>query len=126
MVPKDELCDDMEAVAEANPLSAITVATLTEDYALVTDLGEWKRLKCSRPTRSTKSAISDREWDEAQIKFEPSGSGRPKVDVGQDTAWKWDTTAIQPLHCGPKFKVLLAPRILVPPRDGTTLHPDAI
>jgi hypothetical protein len=67
MVPKADLCADMKAVKAANPLSTITEATLAEDYALVTDLGEWKRLKCNRPTRSAITAITDREWDDAQV-----------------------------------------------------------
>ena len=39
MVRKAELCGDMAAVKAANPLSTITVETLTWNYALVTDLG---------------------------------------------------------------------------------------
>jgi hypothetical protein len=124
MVPKAELCSDMGAVKAANPLSMITVETLTEDFALVTDLGEWNRLKCNRPTRSSQSAITDQEWDDAQVDTEiPDGS---PVDLGVDIAFKWDTTAIVPLFKGPSFRLLGAPRILVPPRDGSSLHPDEI
>lgn len=124
MVQKDELCSDMAAVKAANPLSTITEATLAEDYALVTDLGEWKRLKCNRPTRASISAVTDSEWDAAEVAAEIlSGS---VIDVGQDTAWKWDTTAIQPLWTGPSYRLLGATKILVPPRDGSTLHPDEI
>jgi phage terminase large subunit-like protein len=124
MVPKDDLCSDMAAVKAANPLSTITEATLTEDFALVTNLGDWKRLKCNRPTRSVQTAITDKEWDDAEVKDEiPAGA---EVDVGMDVAFKWDTTAIQPLWKGPKYRLLGAPKILVPPRDGSSLHPDAI
>jgi hypothetical protein len=124
MVPKAELCADMAAVKAANPLSTITEATLAEDYALVTDLGEWSRLKCNRPTRSAITAITDREWDDAEVKAEiPLGSS---IDVGMDVAFKWDTTAICPLWNGPDFRLLGAPKVLVPPRDGSSLHPDEI
>ena len=53
MVPSDELCSDMEAVKAANPLWSDHGATLSEDFASPTmDLGDWKRLKCNRPTRA--------------------------------------------------------------------------
>jgi phage terminase large subunit-like protein len=125
MVPKDELCSDMEAVKAANPLSKITVATLTEDYATVTDLGEWKRLKCNRPTRSVTTAISDKEWDDAEVD-EDEVPLRAEVEIGMDIAFKWDTTAIVPLWQGPKYRILCPPEILIPPRDGSSLHPDVI
>jgi phage terminase large subunit-like protein len=124
MVLKDEDCSDMEQVKDANPLSTITVATLTEDFELVEDLGEWKRLKCNRPTRSTESAITDKEWDDAQTDEEiPAGAS---IDVGLDIAFKWDTTAAVPLWKGPKFRLLGEAKILKPPRDGSSMHPDVI
>jgi hypothetical protein len=124
MVPKADLCADMKAVKAANPLSTITEATLAEDYALVTDLGEWSRLKCNRPTRSAITAITDKEWDDADVGGEiPLGSS---IEVGVDVAFKWDTTAIVPLWNGPNHRLLGAPKILVPPRDGSSLHPDEI
>lgn len=125
MVAKDEDCSSMLAVKAANPLSSITVATLTEDFALVTDLGEWKRLKCNRPTRSSQSAITDKEWDDAETTTEvPVGAS---VDVGLDIAFKWDTTAFVPLwRPADKLRILGAATVLVPPRDGSSLHPDEI
>jgi hypothetical protein len=124
MVLRDEDCSDMEAVKAANPLSAITVATLAEDFAVVDDLGDWKRLKCNRPTRSHKSAVSDKEWDDAQTDERiPAGAS---VDVGLDIAFKWDTTALVPLWKAPMFRLLGEAKILVPPRDGSSLHPDVI
>lgn len=125
MVPKDELCDDMDAVKAANPLSSISAVSLAEDFASPTmDLGDWKRLKCNRPTRSVQSAITDREWDDAQVDDEiPAGA---EVSVGMDVAFKWDCTGIVPLWKGPKYRLLASPRILQPPRDGSSMHPDVI
>lgn len=124
MVPRDELCADMAAVKAANPLSTITEETLAQDFALVTNLSDWKRLKCNRPTRSVQTAITDREWDDAEVDTEiPAGA---EVDVGMDVAFKWDTTAAQPLWKGPNYRLLGTPKILVPPRDGSSLHPDEI
>lgn len=125
MVQSDEDCSDMEAVKAANPLKAITVESLRDEYESPTkDEGDWKRLKCNRPARSTHAAISDKEWDEAYFAGEiPEGED---VTVGIDVAWKIDTTAIVPLWAGPKFRLLGDPHILTPPRDGTSLHPDEI
>lgn len=124
VVPKDELCDDMAAVKAANPLSTITEATLAADFAEVDDLGLWKRMKCNRPVRPSISAITDKEWDDAEVDAEiPEGV---TVDVGLDIAFKWDTTAAVPLWKGPKFRLLGKAEILVPPRDGSSMHPDEI
>jgi hypothetical protein len=124
MVAKDEDCSDMEAVKAANPLSTITVATLAEDFAVVSDLGEWKRLKCNRPTRSTQSAITDKEWDDAESDVHiPDGAS---VDVGLDVAFKRDTTAFVPLFKAATFRLLGPATIIVPPRDGSSIHPDEI
>lgn len=112
----------MARVKDANPLSTITVQTLEQDFALVTDLGEWKRLKCNRPTRSAQTAVSDKEWDDAETSQRiPVGA---PVDVGLDVAFKWDTTAAVPLWKHGALRVLGAARILVPPRDNSSMHPD--
>jgi phage terminase large subunit-like protein len=125
MVASDELCNDMAAVKAANPLWSITEKTLTEDFASPTmDMGDWKRLKCNRPTRSVISAITDKEWDDAQV--DEDFRAGADLDIGLDIAFKWDTTAGAPLWVGPKYRLLGAPFILVPPRDGSSLHPDEI
>lgn len=123
MVASDEECSDMAKVKAANPLWSITEQTLTEDYASPTmDLGDWKRLKCNRPTRSVISAITDKEWDDAHTDVEaPVGE---RIDVGLDWAPKWDTTALVGLWNGPDFRVLGPVSVIVPPRDGSQLHPD--
>lgn len=125
MVAKDEQCSDMAAVKAANPLSMITEATLAEDFASPTmDLADWKRLKCNRATRSVQTAITDKEWDDAETDVEiPGGAG---IDIGLDVAFKWDTTALVPLWKGPKFRLLGAAKVLLPPRDGSSMHPDVI
>jgi hypothetical protein len=125
MVPSDEQCSDMGVVKAANPLWSITEKSLAEDFASPTmDLGDWKRLKCNRPTRSVISAITDKEWDDAQIDGEiPAGA---EIDIGLDVAFKWDTTAAVPLWKGPAFRLLGPTSILTPPRDGSSMHPDEI
>jgi phage terminase large subunit-like protein len=126
MVQSDEACSDMEAVKAANPLAKITVQELEEEFASPTlDLALWKRLKCNRATRAVASAITDKEWDEAQSDLDDIPNGEV-VDVGLDVAWKWDTTAVVPLWRNGDERLLGPARVLVPPRDGSTLHPDKI
>ena len=125
MVPSDGECSDMAAVKAANPLSTITEQALAEDFASPTlNLNEWKRLKCNRPTRSAETAITDKEWEEAET--EERIPDRAPIDIGVDVAFKLDTTAIVPLWNGPDYRLLGKPAILVPPRDGSSLHPDTI
>lgn len=123
MVPNDDLCNDMEAVKAANPLSTITVAGLGDDFDSPTmDWGHWKRVKCNRAHRSAETAVTDKEWDDAQVDEEiPEHEG---VILGADFAWKWDTTALVPLWMGPEYCLLGTPEILVPPRDNSSMHPD--
>jgi phage terminase large subunit-like protein len=126
MVPKDELCSDMAAVKAANPLSTITEASLAEDFASLTmDLSDWKRLKCNRPTRSVQSAITDKEWDDAEVSPDELLAGA-EVDAGLDVAFKWDTTALVPLYQTRRYRILGPAQIMVPPRDGSSMHPDVI
>lgn len=125
MVPSDELCSDMKAVKAANPLASIRAENLGEDFASPTlDLGDWKRLKCNRATRSALSAITDAEWDKADADREWVEGEH--IDLGLDVAWKWDTTAFVPLWQGPEYRLLGPAAIVVPPRNGSTTHPDEI
>jgi len=126
MVQEDGDCEDMAAVKAANPFSNITEEKLAEDFASSTlDLQEWKRFKCNRPVRSVQVAITDKEWDDAEVADEPPDNA--EVDIGLDVAWKWDTTAFIPLwQKSSSYRLLCEPRILVPPRDGTSMHPDRL
>jgi len=125
MVVSDEACSDMAAVAEANPLSLIDEKVLLDEYESDTfDLGDWKRLKCNRPTRAAISAITDAEWDAAEV--ERGWVTGENTDLGLDVAWKWDTTAFVPIWDGPEYRLLGPASIITPPRDGSTLHPDEI
>lgn len=144
-----------EKVKEANPLSTITVEELQEDFeAPTTDLGDYRRLKCNISTRNSQAAVNEIEWQGMYVNVEiPHGE---HIDLGCDVAWKLDTFAIQPLwtHMATPlgddyeddedderneeegdelaalfrktFRLLSSPQILVPPRDGSTIHPDTV
>jgi hypothetical protein len=124
-VERADQISDMRAVKAANPIPTVTVDTLTEDFeSPLTDIGDWKRLKCNIPARTAKAAITESEMDAITMhtKIKPG----EHVDLGVDVAWKHDTFAIAPLWQGPHYRLIGDPTILVPPRDGSTLHPDQV
>jgi hypothetical protein len=115
---------NMEKVKAANPLSTISVQTLTEDFESPTmDLGDWKRLKCNMPARSAGAAITEAAWDAMQVEAEiPEGA---LIELGVDVAWMWDSFAIVPLWRGPKYRLLGQPQVLQP-RGDDPVHPDDV
>jgi phage terminase large subunit-like protein len=128
MLEKAADASDMRKVKRVNPLSHITVADLQEEFeSPTTDLGDWRRLKCNIPARSSQAAVTDREWDgalDSEHREIPEGE---RVDVGADVAWKHDTFAIVPLWRAGDDRRLLGPAtILTPPRDGSSMHPDVV
>lgn len=126
MVQSDEECKDMKKVKEANPLSTVTVKVLQEQYDSPTrDDGDWKRLKCNRPARSAQSAITDKEWDEAEVSVKEWDDAQ-LLTVGFDYAPKWDCTAWVPLWKGPKYRLIGPSAIIVPPRNGNLVDLDVI
>jgi phage terminase large subunit-like protein len=116
---------NMAEVKLANPLSAITVQSLQAEFESPTvDIGNWTRLKCNIPARSTRAAVSEAEWEAALTDDQiPAGA---HIDLGVDVAWKHDTFAIVPLYRAASYHLLGDCEILVPPRDGSTLHPDEV
>lgn len=122
-VPEGGDINDLELVACANPLLAVTVEMLAKKRSspTMTD-AHWSRFTCNLPTRSVQSAITEAEWDEARVDDEiPIGE---RIDVGLDLGWKKDTTAFVPLWM-PRwdYRLLGAPTILIPPRDGKMQDP---
>lgn len=122
-IAADEKPDDFRAVKRANPFSGITIAKLRAKYARPTmTMQHWMRFVCNRPTRSVAAAVEEAEWRAAATP-DPIPAGVP-VFLGLDVAWKWDTTAMVPLWWRDQHYRLFGPaRVLVPPRDGTSLNP---
>jgi phage terminase large subunit-like protein len=122
-MPAEDSPRNFRAVKRANPFSGITVPILREKFARPTmTMQHWLRFVCNRPTRSVAAAIEEAEWRAAATK-EEIPVGEP-IWLGLDVAWKWDTTAAVPLYWRDPMHRLLGPaRILVPPRDGTSLDP---
>jgi phage terminase large subunit-like protein len=124
-VTDPSLVTNIEAVKEANPLSTITIQALREDFeSPTTDLGDWKRLKCNIPARSSQTAITEAEWEAALV--EDDLQEGDYIDLGVDIAWKHDTTAIVPLLCTDEYRLIGKPEVLVPPRDGSMLDPQEV
>jgi phage terminase large subunit-like protein len=119
------LISDMEAVKAANPLASITIRALREDFeSPTTDLGDWKRLKCNIPARSSITAITEAEWDDALV--DDNLQDGDYIDLGVDIAWKHDTTAIVPILATEEYRLIADPYVLVPPRDGSMLDPQDV
>lgn len=121
-VPEDGDVEDLRLVKQANPFSGVTLASLREKRAMTASLQHWTRFTCNRAARSESAAITEAEWQaaRAQTKIPP---GEP-VWLGLDVAWKWDTTAAVPLWMRSDEERILGPaRVLVPPRDTTSLDP---
>ncbi|MEA2255567.1 MAG: hypothetical protein QOG35_1612 [Solirubrobacteraceae bacterium] len=125
-VPDDGDVEDLEQVKAANPFSGITIQRLRRKRAKpgMTD-PHWRRLTCNQPVRGEGAAINAREWAAAITKDRPK-PGTP-VYAGLDLGWQWDTTVIAPLWVpSPGRRVLLDPKVVVPPRDGTSTRPSEI
>jgi hypothetical protein len=135
---------NMRAVKAANPMTLITEEELATDYGGASfDLGHWKRVKCCVPSRSAFAAITETEWenatDEEYVERDDVVMALPegeRIDAGLDIAWKIDTTCFVPCLPAPGRDVLCGPLqavdgklrrgAIVPPRDGSSLHPDTI
>jgi phage terminase large subunit-like protein len=122
---KDD-AEDVTVVKAANPFSGVTVEALRDKLASETMTPQhWRRFVCNLPTRSEYAAIQEAEWFGAQVAGEiPRGE---ETWVGADIAFKWDTTALVPLWVkSDKYRLFGTPKILTPPRDGTSLDPTKI
>jgi phage terminase large subunit-like protein len=122
-VPEAANADDVKVVKKANPLRAITVASLRakRDKPTMT-MAHWRRFTCNLPTRADSAAISVAEWEGARTD-DAIPEGEP-VWLGIDFGWLYDTTALVPLWKRDENWVLLgAATILVPPRNGQQLDP---
>lgn len=125
-VPEDADVTDMAVVKAANPFSRITEQTLTAKFSSPTmTLSHWRRFVCNLPTRSDSAAITEAEWEAARTSEQiPDGA---RIWLGLDVAWKWDTTAAVPFWMPDRTRRHFGPAaVVVPPRDGNSLHPDAI
>jgi phage terminase large subunit-like protein len=126
-VPADGDVEDMAQVKAANPLSTITIQTLTQDRGSPTMSGtHWRRFKCNQAVRGIETAIDEAEWNEAGEDYPGIPKGK-HIWVGYDAGWRWDCTAFVPyLWKSREERVLGVPTILTPPRDGTSLNPKAV
>jgi phage terminase large subunit-like protein len=125
-VPAGLDTDDLELVKRANPFSGVTVPLLAKKRARPTmTAAHWRRFVCNQAVRSASAAIDEQEWARAATD-DPVPAGVP-VWIGLDLGWKNDTTAIVPVwEESARRRVVFGARILVPPRDGTSLAPSSV
>jgi len=114
---------DLDLVCEANPL--VAREQLEADLASSSwDWAHWARMTCGIAVRGLRGAVSKTEWDALPRREVPE---KEPVDVGADFGWVLDTTALVPLWMPDlETRVIGEPKILVPPRDGTSLKPSAV
>lgn len=124
-VPEDGDVEDLALVAAANPFSGVTETVLASKRRSPTmTLAHWRRFTCNLPTRSESAAIGEAEWESAKGGEIPEGT---PIWLGLDVAWKWDTTAAVPFWWkSSEERILGLSRVLIPPRDGTSLDPNLV
>lgn len=129
----DENREDLRLVKRANPASFVTEAWLRERRESPTMTPtRWARYACGVWVRGEDAAISPLDWGRCADPQLDLPDGTP-VWIGLDLGWKWDTTAIVPLHAAPASAALTRdgtsgtptfevgePAIVEPPRDGTS------
>ena len=125
-VPEDGDVEDMGLVARANPALRVTEDIIREKFASPTmTMSHWRRFTCNLPTRSDAAAITEVEWAAART-TEQIPIGVP-IWLGLDVGWKYDTTSMVPfLLTDLQHRLFGAAKVLVPPRDGTSLDPQAV
>ena len=121
--------DDLKLVKSANPAPWQTIEELRErhDSPSMTPW-QWARFACGVWMAGEESAISDKEWRACARLGLAIPDGAIGVHVGIDLGWKWDTTALVPVHRpdGEQIVRVHTPKILAPPRDGTALAYDRV
>lgn len=121
--------DDLKLVKQANPASWQTTKELKKrkDDPSMTPW-QWARFACGVWMVGEEAAVSDREWRACAKRGLRIPAGVQGVHIGVDLAWKWDCTAIVPIwlpgDSGPAQ--VHPPRILTPPRDGTSIAQEEI
>lgn len=125
-IPEDGDPEDLQLVAEANPLRSKTVESLAKKRAKPTwRLEHWLRFTCNLPTRAAAAAITERQWSR-QTATKKIPAGKP-VDLGADFGWANDTTALVPLYdLGDGKYQLGEAAILEPPPNGAMTDPETV
>jgi phage terminase large subunit-like protein len=123
----DDDRDDLDLVLQANPAPWQTVDTLRGRLeSPSTRSWEWARFACGVWVSGEESAISEKEWRECSDPYAEIPDGTPGVVVGIDLGWKWDSTAIVPVHKDGDTLTVHTPVIIVPPQDGTSTQVEDI
>lgn len=94
-VPEDADVKDLELVAEANPLSAVTPESLAKKLASPTmSDGHWRRFTCNIATRTDTELFIDLvDWRSCEVADAVIGAGAD-ICIGADGSRTWDTTVV--------------------------------
>ncbi len=116
----DEDRADVKVVKRANPASWQTVEVLEERRTSPSMRPwQWARFACGIWEAGEQGVISEKEWRACEDTAADIPESTIGVVIGVDLGWKWDTTAIVPVHADGESFVVGRPVIVTPPRDGT-------
>lgn len=117
-VPKVSQAEDMDVVAQANPLPTLTAEVLRKKRESPTMTREhWLRFVCNLATALDGNGVTPEDWDalgESGLQPDIHADGFGWIDVG----WKIDTTGIGVLLWeSPERRVVTDTLVLEPPVD---------
>lgn len=120
-IPSRKQMDDMEVVAQANPLKSITAESLAKKRSSDTMTeAHWLRFVCNVATRAEGQAVLPEDWDALEGECKPSKDA-PKfgfIDLG----WRIDTTGLGVLSWeSPERRLILSPKVIEPPVDESAI-----
>lgn len=115
--------EDMEVVAEANPISKLTPPVLTRKRKRPTMTPEhWQRFTCNLATRLDESGVEEEEWDALKIPSVEEAKNASYIIGGLDLGWKVDCSALVILGWNAEDRRLIgAVRVIEPPVDEDEL-----
>lgn len=126
--PEDDR-EDLELVKKANPLSNVTVSKLAaRKKSPFMTASRWARFGCGVWMQGDDAALSQLDIAKCQKIWKPIKRGS-SIYIGLDVGLKWDTTAVVPMQvvdAEARHVRYGSPRILVPPRDGTSMRRSTI
>lgn len=121
--------ESMKVVKFANPASWQTQDALRRrfDSPSMTSWA-WGRFACGLWIAGEDAAISAKEWGICARPGLEIPEGVEGVVIGIDLGWRWDTTALVPIHRpDPDGPIQVRPpTTLVPPQDGSSLDAEEV
>lgn len=119
--------EDLDLVKQANPLRSNTIEKLRQRKQSPTMTpSRWARFACGVWMQGEDAAVGALDWARCAKPGLTLERGS-EVWLGLDIGWRWDTTVVVPFQPIDQERGRFGtPKILVPPRDGTSLLRSAV